>query len=363
MCTCRHVRARLYEYINKTVVSLRSRTRVDSKFENMSHKGSRIRSSSVPHRFMTRVRDPNTSGTSSRLVFLIRDPEAIQSRAVICDESGCTVSSRVAEYKSMTIRTGCSRCIDHVSMGEIANKVPDRSVVDKMTVIYYDIELNRISEIEQLAASASPTVNHSVIVRTSVRTTSSPLLSQIPAGYWDIVAEDPMIAMNNFINWVRTTHFRSSGGDNDDRNIMLVAHNGATHDHVHILKTMLKWGILPPNFRLVDSLSLFKVMKGKNEVAKLKTLVNRYTPWFEHIPHDAGSDSDALRSAVTTAFPDHKLACCTFSILCKDFLDRTGLNVYSPTPIMTFSSTSKSSFVYEKDESILSDHSDSKTSV
>lgn len=294
-----------------------------------------------------------------RIVFLVRDPSALISENVMCNEPGCTVSSRVADYKSMTIRSGCSWCIDHITPQRALVRMPQREVLNNVTVIYYDMELNPRGEIEQLAACVSENVSYDTIIRTSVRSNNNPCLSKITPDIWNMIAEEPMRAMNNFVSWTRSVHSMLTRGNKDDRNIMLVAHNGAVHDHVHLLKTMMKWGIKPPNYRLSDSLSLFKVMKGKRETAKLNDLVNKYSPWFDHVPHDACSDADALRSVVMTAFPDYQLACYTFSITCSDFMNRTGLSAYSPAPVLPVGQFTGSVIKYGVDDGILTDHSQS----
>lgn len=304
------------------------------------------------------------SGNGESVVFLVKDPTALLSENVMCDEPGCTVSSRVAEYDAMTLRTGCSYCITHITPDRALTRMPLRDDVTKTTVIYYDIELNMVGEIEQLAACVSESVSYDTMIMTSARSNKNPCLSVIPAMLWSVLAEEPARAMNNFINWTRSVHFKTSNGDTDDRNIMLVAHNGAVHDHVHLLKTMMKWGIKPPDYRLSDSLSLFKVMKGKKETAKLNVLVNKYSPWFDHTPHEACSDADALRSVVMTAFPDHVVACYTFSVSCTGFMNRTGLSAYSPAPVIPMGRLTNSSFMYEVDDGFLSDCSEStRTSI
>ncbi|KAI9847696.1 MAG: hypothetical protein M1837_001944 [Sclerophora amabilis] len=59
---------------------------------------------------------------------------------------------------------------------------------------------------------------------------------------------------------------------------MLAANDGSCHDHVHLLKTLMEWGLTPPDYMLVDTLAIFKVVKGMNEKAKLQTLVNKRAP-------------------------------------------------------------------------------------
>jgi hypothetical protein len=53
-----------------------------------------------------------------------------------------------------------------------------------------------------------------------------------------------------------------------------VAHNGICYDYVMLLKT--EW-------RLADSLPIFKIIVRLNEDCKLSTLTNIYTPWFSHV--------------------------------------------------------------------------------
>lgn len=333
----------------------------DQVISEMSYNSHKARSQSLPRLFSTKM--GNATGTldknGGRIMFLIRDPTSLISENVMCDNPGCTVSSRVADYKSMTIRTGCSWCIDHITQERALTRMPRREDLAKLTVIYYDMEINPAGEIEQLAACVSETISYDTIIRTSVRSSKNPCLSKISPEIWNIIAEEPVRAMNNFVSWTRSVHSRLTGGDRNDKNIMLVAHNGAVHDHVHLLKTMMKWGITPPNYRLSDSLSLFKVMKGKNEAAKLNVLVNKYSPWFDHTPHDACSDADALRSVIMTAFPDHQMACYTFSITCTEFMNRTGLSAYSPAPVLLMGPSSSSVIRYEPDDEVLSEYTHS----
>ncbi|KAK5215537.1 hypothetical protein LTR96_011095 [Exophiala xenobiotica] len=138
--------------------------------------------------------------------------------------------------------------------------------------------------------------------------------------------------MERFIYWINQQHSRRTGGDTNKNNIMLVAHNGARHDHIYFVRTMMKWGIDPPDYLLSDTLALFKAMKRMRENAKLIVLVNRYAPWINHIPYDADSNADALRYVTMVAFPDTKRFCYAFSLKYSEFKTRVGLNMYIPAP-------------------------------
>ena len=253
----------------------------------------------------------------------------------VCAEPACTISSRVAEFDAMTMRTGLSYCLKHVKVSEIRERNETKPTITNKTLIFYDIELSRDGEIEQLGACAQSNVDFSAIIRTSVRSNSSPFLRQIPAKTWNVLAEEPRSAMMRFNAWIMATHAKISNGDADPSNVMLAAHYGSCHDHVHVLKAMMKWGMSPPNYSLVDTLAIFKVMKGATEPAKLSALVTKYAPWVDHTAHDANSDADALRIVSTIAFGDTKAACFAFSITSAEFMARSGLSMYSPTPTTT----------------------------
>lgn len=49
-----------------------------------------------------------------------RNPASADDGNVICNEPGCTVSSAVADFTSMTLRTGLSYCTAHVNQHEVA---------------------------------------------------------------------------------------------------------------------------------------------------------------------------------------------------------------------------------------------------
>ena len=119
--------------------------------------------------------------------------------------------SRVAQFKTMIMRTGLLFCADHVKMTEIKSRTPGEEAVASMTLIFYDIELIRDGEIEQLDAISETGDTFSAIVRTSVRSNTSPILHQIPAELWNVLVEEPKTAMTSFITCTKVS--RSTNGD------------------------------------------------------------------------------------------------------------------------------------------------------
>ncbi|KAI6986057.1 hypothetical protein KC359_g8911 [Hortaea werneckii] len=276
-------------------------------------------------------RDPSFS--------MFRDPNLIKSEFTTCSENGCLNTSRVAHFTTMTLRTGLSYCTEHVKMNEVTKKIQDLPKLNDITLIFYDIELSRDGEIEQIGACTMSGESFVMVVRTPVRTSTSPIIKSYPPHLWNMIATEPKEALTDFISWTKEMHYTNTNGNTDMSKIMLAAHFGSCHDHMHMLRTMMKWGITPPPYRLSDTLAIFKTMKGMNENAKLANLVNQHAAWINHTPHDASSDADALRFVTMFAFPNTKAACYAFSISCLDFNMRTGLNRYVPSPIATFSYT------------------------
>lgn len=270
------------------------------------------------------------------MTFMKKNPSEALTRFVRCSEPGCTSSSGYADFKSMTLRTGLSFCLDHVKMSEINNNVRNITKPDDVTLIFYDIEMSKDGEIEQIGACVESGQSFSTFIRTSVRTNSSLFLRQITPEYWNMLADEPKSAIERFVRWTRAQHSRNSKAKGDDTKILLAAHYGSCHDHVHILKMMMKWGVKPPNYTLVDTLAIFKTIKGNNEKANLHSLVAKYASWIDHTPHDADSDADALRFVTLIAFPATRIICSAYGISCKSFMDRTGLSMYVPSPIVTF---------------------------
>ncbi|OAA37010.1 Ribonuclease H-like protein [Metarhizium rileyi] len=175
--------------------------------------------------------------------------------------------------------------------------------------------------------------------------------------FWTAFAAEPARAIKDFIAWIDSMHQTNTRGDQDPNNIMLAAHNRACHHHIWLIRMMLKYGIDPPNYRLTDTLVLFKAIKGKETHASLSTLWNRYAPWVEHVARDADSDAFVLSYVTRIAFEDAKLSCYPFGISCGEFTNRTGMNMfphsYSSLPLLLrvpFEDSDVMSMSYETDE-------------
>ncbi|KAH7001762.1 hypothetical protein B0J12DRAFT_747794 [Macrophomina phaseolina] len=261
---------------------------------------------------------------------LRRDPTVPAPCFVTCNVTNCTTTSAVADFNAMTIRTGFPTCLEHTDVTGVMNKHRSMMVdTDKITYIFYDLELSRDGEVEQIGAHTSTGINFSAFVRTSVRTNTSPLLRSIPPMIYSVMASEPKTAILRFIEWINTQHSMSKDGDTDPNHITLVAHYGSCHDHVHLVRMMMKWDVEVPDYMLSDSLAIFKVLRGKRKNAKLSTLVTTYTPWVDHTPHDAVSDSYALRAVVMFGIPNWEKVCSTFSVSSRDFKGLVGLSMYT----------------------------------
>ena len=268
-------------------------------------------------------------------MFMMPNPNEATGRFVLCNEPGCSRSSGVAEFSAMTLRSGFSYCLDHMKRDELASRASVAVDYSNMTLIFYDLELSRDGEIEQIGAWSDSNKNFSSVVRTTVRTNTSPHLRVIPPAIWAAFVAEPAAAIRDFISWINRTHYTNTHGDVNPNNIMLAAHNGGCHDHVRILRMMLKHGVDPPNYKFVDTLVMFKVIKGKDMPASLSALRDMYAPWITHTPHDADSDAEVLRYLTMYVFPDVKRFCHIFSIDCEEYSNRTGMNMYLPSPVVT----------------------------
>jgi hypothetical protein len=267
------------------------------------------------------------------------DVDRVELGFVGCSAARCSTTSARAEYDAMMLRIGMSTCCKHIMSTEVESRIATAmSQVDdfKMTIVFYDLELSKDGQIEQLSAFTDTGENFSVYMRTTVRTNTSPNLRALPPMLYNALASEPMDAMKRFNSWIKLMHSMNTNGDTNMDNVILAAHFGSCHDHVHLLRTMMRWGITPPEYRFSDTLALFKVMKGMNQRANLPTLVAKYAAWLQHTPHDADSDARVLRAVVMCVFPMVKKACYAFSTSHDGFMKRSGLNMHGIRPVYTF---------------------------
>ena len=193
-----------------------------------------------------------------------------------------------------------------------------------ITVIFYGLGLSKDGQVEQLTAFSSHDHTFSSIIKTTFRANTNSTLRDIPIDIYHALPSEPKNAMERFAQWI--THSMNTG-NTDMRNIVLTAHFGSCHDHIYLLRTMMGWSIELLVFSLVDSLPLFKVVKGPDEHTDVALLVDKYAAKLQHRPNDADKNARALRAVVMTSFPQTNAACYAFSIGCKEFMERTGLNM------------------------------------
>lgn len=99
------------------------------------------------------------------------------------------------------------------------------------------------------------------------------------------------------------------------------------------------WGINLPRWRFSDLLPIFKLVIDPNTKANLDTLASKYAPWFQHIHHDAESDSRALMHVVTRVIDKWQVAYMSFSSPYEHYITSVRLNTFKVRPPLPFSSS------------------------
>ena len=253
-----------------------------------------------------------------------------------CNVFGCSNTSAFGVWNCMTLRCGFDTCTAHTSTEAVRTKVESTQTPANLVAIFYDIEVTLTGEIEQISAASTIGTHFDTYIRTSVRRHNSPILGQIPAMLYTLTAVEPKTAMDHLIHWVRRTRTQTHVLASRDEDVVMVAHGGSKHDHVLILKSMMKWGINPPRWRFADTLPLFKIVVCPDEKASLTELVNRYAAWFDHTPHDALSDAKALMSVVMMSVNDPATMLYAFSSDYETFVRSVGLNVFRIRSMVPF---------------------------
>ncbi|KAF2844088.1 hypothetical protein T440DRAFT_473667 [Plenodomus tracheiphilus IPT5] len=249
---------------------------------------------------------------------------------VTCSSSRCHHNSVDQVQVSMTLRMGFSKCVDHMEDADMSDKLKDSHRKDptKVTLIFYNVQLSRDGQIEQLGAITETGLDFSRFIRTSVRTNTSPLLRRFPPLIYSTLASEAKVAMEDFVRWIKMRHVMTTNGDTNMDNVVLLAHSGMHRDHVYLIKTLLSHGVKPPHVRFADSMALFKFFKRVEMGTNLSALVVKYACWLGHVPHDADSESRVLRSVVLNEFRDPETICMLISAPHAQFMGRTGLDMY-----------------------------------
>ncbi|KAJ6003548.1 hypothetical protein N7522_006240 [Penicillium canescens] len=236
------------------------------------------------------------------------------SSVVKCSAKGCHVSSGLGEYDSMMLRLGFSNCCKHLEFesNEVTTRIEystQQLNVDMITVVFYDIGLSMDGQVEQLTAFSLTGEIFSSFIKTTLRANKKSAQRKLPNDLYNALSEEPKVAMERFHQWIKMIHSMNTRGNSDLRNVVLTAHFGSCHYHIYLLRTMLGCGVVPPDFRLADSLALFMLIKGSDEDAGIALLVAKYATWMQYDPNNADNDARALRTLIMTVFPETKAAC------------------------------------------------------
>ncbi|KAK1561579.1 uncharacterized protein LY79DRAFT_675445 [Colletotrichum navitas] len=101
-----------------------------------------------------------------------------------------------------------------------------------------------------------------------------------------MLAETPFGTMMRFVSWMEEITSEHTVKSGKQPQIALIAHFGSCFDHVNLIRTMMKNDVAMLKVMLADSLTMFKVLKGKN-CAKLTALRDKaflvYNPNYKEI--------------------------------------------------------------------------------
>ncbi|KAK8038431.1 hypothetical protein PG994_015198, partial [Apiospora phragmitis] len=179
------------------------------------------------------------------------------------------------------------------STDEVIKKIVVPFDVTKVCVIFYDVELNETNE-GRADRRAYHVGQDLLFVHPHEREDQ----------HWNKFAEKPERTIERFIQWGEHDQGSETVGDPSETRVVLAAHYGSCHDHLHLIRMMMTYGFECPNYVFADTLALFKMMKGMNTESKLSDLRDTYTPWITHTPHDADSNALVLRHVTIIAFPE-----------------------------------------------------------
>jgi hypothetical protein len=243
-----------------------------------------------------------------------------------CSEPNCDNSSAFSLPHATTLRCGFSTCTHHTTIemvGQRAQELVPGSV--NTTIIFYDVGLTSSMEMGNISAVASSGEIFDIILKTtSGARTNNPVTSQLRPLIYSILATEPKVALEHFINWVH--RIRSEETNHRDRksNIILVAHNGMCRAHVGLVKAMIVWGLPLPTWRFSDCLPMFMF---SDEDCGLAALSFRYAAWFSHRLGDTLSNARALRHVVRWSYDAQwRAACLVCSCSFDHFIMSVGLN-------------------------------------
>lgn len=269
-------------------------------------------------------------------------PRPSPTSRVSCATRGCTSSSLISDYASITLRCDVPMCMAHVTVNDIVEAGSSKIPTGPIVLIFYDLEITSSGEIEQIAA-VSPTGKHiNLYIKTSCRRNNSPLIRTLSPMAYMYGACSLSAALEHFIVWVNMITIAQKRSSSSPPILMIIAHNGMNHDHYFLTKAMLRLQMPIPNWLLSDTMPMFKTIITRSNSAKLADLVVTYAGWVDHVPHDALSDADALMNVTMVGDTNWLSICNALSTSYERYKEITGLSMFKPTSYGAVTQVSKS---------------------
>lgn len=106
-------------------------------------------------------------------------------------------------------------------------------------LFFYGLEVTPTMVIEQLSECAFSGQLFTRALRTSTRRNNSPILREFTPRVYSMMTTEPKTAFESFITWVNMIMSMESNGTAAESDVVLVAHNGMSHDHVILFRTMM----------------------------------------------------------------------------------------------------------------------------
>lgn len=109
-------------------------------------------------------------------------------------------------------KSGCRGDSEEI-VQSVSNSVENVDI-PKTTLIFYDLELSRVGQVEQTSAFTDPSYSFSAWIRITVRTKTSPNLRSASPKLYIALASELIHVMSRFVEWIRMQHFMDNGSLN-----------------------------------------------------------------------------------------------------------------------------------------------------
>lgn len=215
-----------------------------------------------------------------------RDKKKVHTRPGLrCAIPGCTNDD---EYNMITLQMGLPHCFQHASversldaraaiLREEGARPEDASVFFYAVETDYPVDQDRLLRISAVCIDKSVQPFDLVVAKKSEPGAAGTGRKRPRSSVDDVFSPHEGVAF--FFTWLRGVHAARYQGDPaaaGDANIALVAHGGASLHHRALLNVVQESGADVPNFQLVDSLVIFKLLRKPRRSAKLPDLWNAW---------------------------------------------------------------------------------------